>query len=68
VLSGTFFLGPWEEAMVKISGLSGGAAIFDADYLSAMYLNFWFGILQIFLIAFAIVISVFKPWRGKRGV
>ena len=66
VLSGTFFLGPWEAAMVEISGELGGAALLDAKYASSMYLNFWFGIFQIVLIVFAMFISVFKPWKSNR--
>ena len=65
ILSGTFFLGPWEAAMVSISRRLGGAAILDAEYLASMYLNFWFGIVQIAAIVFMIVISVFKPWKKR---
>ena len=65
ISSGILFLGPWETAMVTISGQLGGAALQDAEYLSNMYLNFWFGILQIALLIFALCISVFKPWKPK---
>ena len=67
VLSGTFFLGPWETTMVEISGELGGSALLDTKYTSSMYLNFWFGIVQVVLIIFAMFISVFKPWKyGNR--
>jgi hypothetical protein len=67
VISGTFCLGPWETTMVGISQKIGTGALHDATYTSAMYLNFWFGVLQIVLIVFAMFISVFKPWRGKQS-
>ena len=66
VLAGTFALGPWEKAMVAISGQLGGEALSDAKYLSSMHLNFWGGILQIALIVFMIFISVFKPWKPRK--
>jgi len=66
ILSGTFFLGPWETAMNDISRLQGGAALLDTNYLSSMYLNFWFGILQVVLLVSAMFLSVFKPWKMKK--
>lgn len=68
ILSGTFFLGPWETAMVNISHQSGDASLLDGKYLSSMYLNFWFGIVQLVLLIFAMFISVFKPWKQKSSV
>jgi hypothetical protein len=65
VLSGTFWLGPWETAMLGISRQAGDAALSDAGYISAMYANFWLGIVQVSLIVFAVCISVFRPWRSK---
>ena len=65
IASGMLFLGPWETAMVAISGQLGGAALQNAEYLSSMRFNFWFGILQIALLVFAVFISVFKPWKPK---
>ena len=66
ILSGTFFLGPWETAMNDISRQQGGAALLDAQYLSSMRLNFWFGMLQVVLLVSAMVLSVFKPWKTKK--
>jgi hypothetical protein len=68
IISGTFYLGPWETTMLNISEQSGGAAILDAEYLSAMHLNFCFGMFQILLLVFACVISVFKPWKTVKAV
>ena len=65
VLSGTFWLGPWEATMVEISAKVGDAALSDAKYVSTMQLYFWLGVLQIALLLFALFISVFKPWKGK---
>ena len=67
ILAGTFFLGPWETAMNDISRQQGGAALLDAKYLSSMYLNFWFGILQVVLLVSAMFLSVFKPWKVKKS-
>jgi len=67
ILSGTFFLGPWETGMNDISRQLGGAALLDDRYLSYMYLNFWFGMVQVLLLVSAMFISVFKPWRRKDG-
>jgi len=66
ILFGTFFLGPWETTMVNISRELGNAALRDEKYISSMYLNFWFGLLQIILIIFVTFISVFKPWRRNQ--
>jgi hypothetical protein len=70
ILSGTFYLGPWETDMVVLSSQHGANALLEDKYLSSMYLNFWFGIVQIALLLFAMFISVIKPWkapwRGKR--
>jgi hypothetical protein len=51
--------------MVETSKKLGGDALSDPAYLSAMYSNFWFGILQVSLLIFMMFISVFKPWRAK---
>jgi hypothetical protein len=65
VLSGTFWLGPWETAMLDVSGRAGDAALSDPGYLYSMHANFWLGVVQVALIVFAMCISVFRPWRGK---
>ena len=65
VLSGTFFLGPWETDMVNISSQLGADSLTDGKYLSSMYLNFWLGVVQIALLIFVIFISALKPWKRR---
>lgn len=63
VLFGTFFLGPWETAMMNISGELGLDALGDQQYLYNQRMNLWFGTLQVAILFFTVWISVFKPWR-----
>ena len=65
ILFGTFFLGPWETAMMNISGELGLAALDDQGYLYNQRMNFWFGTLQVTILFFTVWISVFKPWRSN---
>ncbi|MCL1893725.1 MAG: hypothetical protein FWG02_05780 [Holophagaceae bacterium] len=65
ILSGTFLLGPWETTMLNISHKFGDTALEIVKYNSSMYLNFWFGVLQLILLIFAMFISVFKPRLRK---
>lgn len=63
IFFGTFFLGPWETAMMNISGKLGLSALDDARYLYYQRMNFWFGTGQCLVLVFTVWISVFKPWR-----
>ena len=65
ILFGTFFLGPWETAMMNISGELGLAALDDQGYLYNQRMNLWFGTLQVIILFFTVWISVFKPWRSN---
>ena len=64
ILFGTFFLGPWETAMMNISGELGLEALGDQEYLYNQRMNLWFGTLQAMTLVFTVWISVFKPWRS----
>ena len=64
ILFGTFFLGPWETAMMNISAELGLAALTDQEYLYNQRMNLWFGTLQCVVLLFTVWISVFKPWRS----
>ncbi len=66
ILFGTFFLGPWETAMMEISGDLGLAALADPDYLANQRLNLAFGALQVSVLVATIFVSIFKPWKGRR--
>ncbi len=63
ILSGTFFLGPWETKMMNISGELGLASLTDKEYLYNQRMNLWFGLLQCLVLMTTVWISVFKPWR-----
>lgn len=65
ILFGTFYLGPWVNGMEVISRIEGLSALQNTTYLQYYQMNSNFGTLQAFLLIFAAVISVFKPW-GKR--
>ncbi|NTU68308.1 MAG: hypothetical protein HGB02_05440 [Chlorobiaceae bacterium] len=65
ILFGTFFLGPWETAMMDISGKLGLAALQDTTYLDSQFLNLAFGSLQVSVLAILLFISIFKPWKAK---
>ncbi|WP_285907592.1 DUF2269 family protein [Pseudodesulfovibrio pelocollis] len=67
ILFGTFFLGPWETAMMNISGELGLAALDDPAYLANQRLNFVWGAVQVAGLVALIWISVFKPWKNLRS-
>lgn len=66
ILFGTFFLGPWETAMMEISGDLGVAALADAAYRHNEQMNFMFGVLQIAILLVTVFISIFKPWKKTK--
>ena len=66
ILFGTFFLGPWEEAMVEISGNIGLAAFADPAYLSSQSGNFIGGWTQLAVFLIIMYLSVLKPKLRKK--
>jgi uncharacterized membrane protein len=66
IASGTFYLGPWENGMLEISGKLGISALSDHTYLYNEKMNFIFGLVQCFLLLITLFISVFKPWKKKK--
>ncbi|KZK74982.1 MAG: hypothetical protein A3K90_00450 [Pelodictyon luteolum] len=68
ILFGTFFLGPWETAMMDISGRIGTSALRDAGYQYNQLMNFVFGIVQVAVLVVTVFVSVFKPWNRKKGI
>ena len=63
---GTFWLGPWLNAMPPISMMKGLAALSDTTYMqNQQMLSVWTP-LTLVLVLFALFISVLKPWRKKR--
>jgi uncharacterized membrane protein len=66
ILFGTFFLGPWETAMMEISGNLGIASLRDQAYVYNEKMNVIFGGVQCLLLIVTIFISTFKPWKRKK--
>ena len=66
ILFGTFFLGPWETAMMEISCKLGISSLSNEEYLYNQRMNLIFGSLQCLLLMTTAFISVFKPWKKKR--
>jgi uncharacterized membrane protein len=66
ILFGTFFLGPWETAMMEISGKLGISSLQDPSYLYNQKMNVLFGGMQCLLLMVTLFVSIFKPWKKKR--
>ena len=64
---GTFFLGPWLNVMPPISMEKGLAALSDTTYMQNQEMLIIWTPLTLFLILFALFISVLKPWRKRKG-
>lgn len=67
ILFGTFFLGPWEEAMMEISGTLGISSLSNPEYLYNEKMNLIFGTIQILVLMITIFISIFKPWKSRKA-
>ena len=63
ILFGTFFLGPWETAMMEISGAIGSDALADPAYRYNERMNLVFGAVQTLVLVVVVFISIFKPWK-----
>lgn len=67
IVFGTLFLGPWETAMMEISGKLGISSLNDPAYLYNQRMNLIFGTLQVTLLIVTLFVSIFKPWKSKKG-
>jgi hypothetical protein len=67
ILFGTFFLGPWETAMMEISGKIGIASISDPAYIYNQQMNLMFGTVQVTVLCITIFVSILKPWKSKKS-
>jgi hypothetical protein len=67
ILFGTFFLGPWETAMMDISGKLGMTSLSNADYIYNQKMNLIFGTIQVLVLMITIFISIFKPWKSRKA-
>ena len=67
ILFGTFFLGPWETAMMEISGAIGLEALADPAYRYNERMNLTFGAVQTMVLVVVVFISIFKPWKSGKA-
>lgn len=67
VILGTFWLGPWLNALAPFSKVHGLDSLTDLNYLHNKAMNFYWGIFQLSTLIFALFISVLKPWKKKRN-
>lgn len=65
ILFGTFYLGPWLNALPPASLELGLDALADPAYLRNKSLNSIWGPVQVATLIFAVAISVLKPWKAK---
>lgn len=63
---GTACLGPWERAMMAISGRLGMDAVTDAAYLYNEEMNFTWGWIQVAILVVTVFVSIFKPWKNLK--
>lgn len=68
ILFGTFWLGPWVNAMPSISQIKGLGALSDAVYLHNQTMLNCYGTFQMATIIFALFVSALKPWGGAKSV
>ena len=66
IVFGTFFLGPWETAMMDISGKIGMASLTDSAYLYNQQMNLMFGTVQVLVLIITLFVSILKPWKSKK--
>jgi len=68
ILSGTFFLGPWNNTAVSISYTERLFSLDNPVYLHCKLMLSIFGVLQAAVLIFLVFISVLKPWgNAKQG-
>ena len=63
---GTFFLGPWLNAMPPISIMKGLAALSDTTYMHSQQMLYVWTPFTLVLVLFALFISVLKPWKRRK--
>lgn len=63
ILFGTFYLGPWIQKMIALS--SSTETYMSEEYMRTQMLHFIFGSIQAASLLFAVVVSVYKPWKKR---
>ena len=67
MLFGTFFLGNWEGFMLETSYNLGLASFFEPRFTAVKRLHLLGGLCQLFLLALAVGLSVFRPKFGRKA-
>ncbi len=67
ILFGSYFLGPWETAMVEISGKLGMSSLSSPEYLYSERMHVVFATVQLLALLTIVFVSIFKPWRSTKA-
>lgn len=67
IVFGTFWLGPWLNALPPLSASLGMDALAWPEYLALKSANAWGALVQVSALALAVWLSVFKPWPERRA-
>jgi hypothetical protein len=67
VLFGTFFLGPWLNALPPIALEKGMGALLDPVYAHNHKMLLLWGSFQVSTLVFAVFVTVLKPWKKNAG-
>jgi uncharacterized membrane protein len=67
VIFGTFWLGPWLNALPPIAKAEGLNALVNPVFHHNNTMLMLFGTFQAATTVFAIFVSVLKPWKSRRG-
>lgn len=67
VVSGTFWLGPWLNALPVMAKAEGLNALANPVFLHNRSMLLIFGAFQVATLVFAVFVSVLKPWKRKGG-
>ena len=66
LILGTFWLGPWLNALPPISKMEGLKAFVNPVFAHNQRMLYVFGTFQLATIIFAVFISILKPWKRKK--
>ena len=67
ILFGIFYLGPWETAMMEISGKLGMASLIDDTYLYNQRMLLIFGTIQCLILMVTIFVAIFKTMGKEKN-
>ena len=67
ILFGTFFLGPWLNGNVEMAREMGLSALSQPSFMANMRGTTAGGITQLSVLCIYLYLSVYKPWKVKKG-